>query len=788
MTQTIVHRLRSCWSRLSVQAQAFVALTTVHLLFFAPVVDGQVAYNRDIARWIIPARSFYVESLLRGEAPFWDRQMGIGLNTLADPLYGIFYPPNLFHVLIPIPHAVTWWLTLHCLWGSLGIVALVRRFNLSFLGCVVAGIAWSLNGFVLSMWTTGLLLPAAAWVPWQACALVWLIHSAEDPGLSKRVAISSLPLAMSLLLGEPFVALMGLCFAIILACANWAFSTQTPTKSGRKHRIVLALLSTVFLGSAMGAIAIVPAKMAAESSERAHPLAIEVAEGWSLHPTRLLEMGVAGGFGKAWVRHPSSEAVNGILEGNPLSLSIYGGGSVLLLAMFAFRRRNNDAPGPENGFVPAALMALFVLATFVAMGRHTPLHGFVRQLIPPLAFMRAPEKYLIPAVAALAPLAGFGADRIFTSLSHRWILPVVVGGLIALVGVSASSFFPTEIADELQAGAWHACAAIGALAAIILVSSRAPHLTPLMRLTLIALVAVDLSIANGLVLNFRNAELLYAKPPVAFTIDDDARRRGTAIPRLYRTTAVDASPLPAGFAPEVASFGTLRPNIGRRYGIGVIPGYDAAIPVALTRLTDTHRVDVLRILSTDYLMMSQGKPPEGLTPLSDPIPGIRLYRIEGALPRIYRASRGQWSPENKAIESLQRPEILSGEVVLLERKRDLSLPNTAPRPTSGGCRLLSAETTRIEASCQGDEPGIAVLVEQSAPGWSATVNGNDVPIYVANFVGRAVPIPAGKSNIVMRFRPPGLVLGGIVSLLAVAIASTLLVWRRRSVPRVPMRL
>ena len=70
-------------------------------------------------------------------------------------------------------------------------------------------------------------------------------------------------------------------------------------------------------------------------------------------------------------------------------------------------------------------------------------------------------------------------------------------------------------------------------------------------------------------------------------------------------------------------------------------------------------------------------------------------------------------------------------------------------------------------------------------GWQATVNGRSAPVLRANYDQQAVAVPPGDVRVTLRYRPPGLRLGGLLSLLGVLAVAVLLVapWgrsRRRS--------
>jgi len=78
------------------------------------------------------------------------------------------------------------------------------------------------------------------------------------------------------------------------------------------------------------------------------------------------------------------------------------------------------------------------------------------------------------------------------------------------------------------------------------------------------------------------------------------------------------------------------------------------------------------------------------------------------------------------------------------------------------------------------KPGFLHLTDQYFPGWRATVNGTPAPILRANFLFRAVEVPAGDSLVEFRYVPMSLYLGAAVSLLSgLALGAALIVSIRR---------
>ena len=71
--------------------------------------------------------------------------------------------------------------------------------------------------------------------------------------------------------------------------------------------------------------------------------------------------------------------------------------------------------------------------------------------------------------------------------------------------------------------------------------------------------------------------------------------------------------------------------------------------------------------------------------------------------------------------------------------------------------------------CDAAEAGFVVMTDQHYPGWEASVNGAATPILRANFAFRTFRVPAGRSEIVLRYRPKSIPLGFAVSGAAILV-------------------
>ena len=98
----------------------------------------------------------------------------------------------------------------------------------------------------------------------------------------------------------------------------------------------------------------------------------------------------------------------------------------------------------------------------------------------------------------------------------------------------------------------------------------------------------------------------------------------------------------------------------------------------------------------------------------------------------------------------------------------------APRAVAAGTVLATErrrESIRVEAESPGD--GILVVNDSFSPGWVATLDGRPWPVWRADFLVRAMPWPAGRHVLEMRYQAPGLRAGIAVSLAGLAAVAAL---------------
>ncbi len=208
-----------------------------------------------------------------------------------------------------------------------------------------------------------------------------------------------------------------------------------------------------------------------------------------------------------------------------------------------------------------------------------------------------------------------------------------------------------------------------------------------------------------------------------------------------------------------------QPDTAALYGLQDVGG--VANPLALRQWTQLWEATGGRqsrlydMLNVKYVLVHKGTPlPAGKFDLVLNAPDeLSVYRNRDFMPRAWLVHKAQVvSGVQAALDVLREPGFDPLQSVVL------SAPPTR-QPTVAGAFQISdiAEKVTFDHYSSSDlslavnaaEPGYVVLSEAWYPGWQATVNGAPVAVFRANGALRAIPVPAGKSNIRLHFAPSG---------------------------------
>ena len=87
----------------------------------------------------------------------------------------------------------------------------------------------------------------------------------------------------------------------------------------------------------------------------------------------------------------------------------------------------------------------------------------------------------------------------------------------------------------------------------------------------------------------------------------------------------------------------------------------------------------------------------------------------------------------------------------------------------GTAKLTHYQPNELRYTVQSDKGGVVALSEIYYPGWTATLDGQDIPVGRVNYVLRAVKVPAGQHTLVLTFRPSSVSTTEIIAYITLAL-------------------
>jgi hypothetical protein len=734
----------------------------------AAAIPAQTYFFRDFTATFYPLRLFAARELRAGRLPVWNPFIFEGSFQLPA-----LYPPDLLLALAPGPVFASWLLTLHLPLAALGAYWLARELGASRAGAFAGGALYALSGFALSTLNLYVFLQALALAPF----VVGLVRRAGKKGGRAVVAAAAvLALAVSTLAVE-FVG-QALLLGLVLGFA------ARPARGA-----VGRLVATTALGIGLAGLPLALMLGLLPETVRGAGFAPDVRLGNAVHPAVLLQTLLPRLFGLPQTPAEAWWGGRFFSKGLPYFLSLYVGPSALALAVLGVRA----LPRRER----TCLLALGGAGLWYALGRWGGLATLVSQL-PFMGAFRFPSKALLLPYLVVALAAAYGVDRLGRERTAWSRLAAVlgalaaVGGLVVLVLAQASpglvawtgvvpAFWPHVV--DVAAGD---AALVGVMALVgggLALAVAKGRLRPApAALLLVALAVADL-VRAGSGLNPQTSASFFDPLPETRTLGLAELGGGRAF-----SYGVDQSPAFREFLGRGGAGLTLAgtwidrqvlapySNIVDRVETpeatdltSFVPrprelGPDDYAPAAAAGLLPWLRqAGVVRVLSLDPLHHPDLELLAGV-PLGPTGLALHVYRLADPWPRAYVACRVARATGME--DALRRP-YQAG----FEPSHEVALERAFAADCSGGsARRVSFVPGAERYAVDADGSGLLVVRASFARGWRAAVDGRPAPVFRADGKHRAVPIPAGHHEVVLRYRPPGLALGLTLAALSAALA------------------
>ena len=351
--------------------------------------------------------------LTAGRLPHWNPYLFSGTPHFADTQTTVLYPPALLlRWLAPAPY-FSWMVALHMTVAGTGAAVLARVIGLGWPAAAAAAVAVSLGGSVPAWVYNGhlLLLWGTSWLPWlMAAAFVSFRRPTVWPH-PLLVTLLVLQFLAGYLQGSIYIAaVLGVC------CVAFAAWPDRPTSGLARWRPVIQLGVAGALAAGLAAFQLWPTLQLVGAAGRNSgiPYSTAVRGGWSLGDLVTFVL-----------------PFSGISAASPMRFigdhTAYVGCGLVALAPLAFADRRRRRAALLFGVLALGSIAFVMADVF-------PLYRLHFLLFPGL---RIPGRMLFVTTLSVAMLGAIGVDRLLRAIPAA--RPLASGSLaILLVGIVAT--------------------------------------------------------------------------------------------------------------------------------------------------------------------------------------------------------------------------------------------------------------------------------------------------------------------------------------------------------------
>ena len=250
-------------------------LSTIFVFYYRLWVPDLVLIKRDAFKYFLPLKQYLAERLSAGELPQWFPYEAMGRPFIAVVNTGVFHPSTALYLLFSVSNAYRISTLLSYLLAALGAYVLGRRLGLSYAGSLLAGITFTLSGYLVSLSDSVNYLYSICLIPFFCASLDRSL--AESPGWT---AVPAALWASVFLMGDVQTGYYYLFLAVLWTAAR----ARGNCLAALGRLALIGLLALLLAGIQLG-----PAWATFEESDRTQPaLFREQALHWSTHPLRLI--------------------------------------------------------------------------------------------------------------------------------------------------------------------------------------------------------------------------------------------------------------------------------------------------------------------------------------------------------------------------------------------------------------------------------------------------------------------------------------------------------------------
>ncbi|MDQ3815686.1 MAG: hypothetical protein M3347_17365, partial [Armatimonadota bacterium] len=460
------------------------------------------------------------------------------------------------------------------------------------------------------------------------------------------------------------------------------------------------------------------------------------------------------------------------------------------------------------------LWALLPMAAILALGANTPLYRWLYERCVLLRLTRIPVRWMELWFLAAPLLAGFAFDASIhraaeqRSRSARRYVPMALGILAAIFVATAIALTFTSPHDELwmQTAQWNRWRVMNREPEKIALYLRQTAIREALITAVLAFLAAWFWLPWQRAPNRRlakRAEHLLIALVVLDVLILCWRWNKVVTPHDMSRNIAWPAELVRQFQPGdrwTTVVGLRAPNQAVLHRIDLYNGYDvlgsrryfqfASTVEGEPRWDDVYqpikRSPLLRVAGVTHTLTTR---PELFSPASNISETRRagkwiLWKHPAAWPRLYLTRRVERVAEPQQLSRLQALATQPGSritypvVVAREAFDDVRLSTKAIPSDKILAWRRDLNRATIETQCTA--PTILVQSEALSPGWRAWINAQPAPVQPANFLFRAVRVPAGRAHVAVVYDTQTYRFALFVSLCGLAAVALLIVMKDRA--------
>jgi hypothetical protein len=713
------------------------------------VLERQYLWYFDFTLQWLPWQKFVIDSLSRGDAPFWNPYLMLGFPQAAESQVGMFYPVNILTAWLDLRFRLVVILCLHLILANVSMYLLLRHMRLGRVPAFLGAISYGLSGYMFAQATNYVITQGSGYLP----LMILLLTLYFERRRFLELGLFGLCVALHLTISHA-----GTTFMILGGTALY-FIVQA-LRSGHWVRDLALYGAAVALGVLFASVQVFPILELKPLSERSAPMSFEYVTN-SAYTAGLQEK---LSFFFPWMLG-DSRAGRSMAYGFE-EVHQYAGAFVPVLAVLAVARWKDFDPG-QRRFLWAVAVAGGV-AFLLSFGDKFPLISpwAVLYKLPGFSMFRIPARWGCIFTFGLSVLAAFGLQALQARPAPLRTLLVWAVGLPVIAVVAAvlqegldpiASVFaePRRILD----------APTNAFESWIVepLSEQSPVLLYVLLVAPFLLTAW--AFQRGWLTAHRFALALASLLTLdLFLVESPLNPRTTDISFLQMRPKETHFQGDKQYCRVAPSRDTKPPLIGFPFNTPAYFGIFSAsgdTPLELAKFMQLER-HLKRKEVLDYIGVCYDR-------------SLRLR--DTPLPRAFVVSDVRSAGNGDPLEQFLKLDAESMKsTVFLDAKAFAEVaPALGSRRESPeqSVAIERFENDLIDLDVKTSAPGLLVMTDTVYPGWSATLDARPTPLHAAQGIFRAVAVPEGSHRVRFEYQANAIRWGAAcsgLSLLGFALA------------------